>query len=162
MVVRIHPREPTLMTRVTTLFTAVAILVLAASCKKGGDAPSAATANDAAEEGLDCDHDLTSNALAKHAWPYPADYRDLRKKGGYEKFKLNLKPTHPAFVTAGHFFLQHIDLRCKKGHNEKPQDGPQRHGPNHIGENNRAKFPIQSVQPQFGGCRTGGNQLKGH
>lgn len=88
------------MTRITTLFAAVAVFVLATSCKKGVEAPGVATANDAGEEQLDCDHDLTSDALAKHAWPYPADYRDLRKTDRYKKFKLKLKPTHAAFVTA--------------------------------------------------------------
>jgi hypothetical protein len=88
------------MTRVAASFAVIATLFLSASCTKGDGAADTATANDATGERLGCDHDLSSTALAKHSWPYPADYRHLRKKGGYQKFKLKLKPNHAAFVTA--------------------------------------------------------------
>ena len=88
------------MTRVATFLVAIVVLALAGACKKGSGAPNTVTADDAAVERLGCEHDVKSNALAKHSWPYPADYRDLRIKGGYKKFRLKLKPTHAAFVTA--------------------------------------------------------------
>ena len=47
-----------------------------------------------------CDHDVKSNAIARHSWPYPADYRNLRWGDRYQKMRLKLKPNHAAFVTA--------------------------------------------------------------
>ena len=69
------------------------------ACKKSDGSPSTATPASAAL-GLDCDHELKSSALAKHSWPYPADYRDLRWGDRYQKVRLKLKPTSAAFVTA--------------------------------------------------------------
>jgi hypothetical protein len=72
---------------------------LATACKKGEGTPPAATPAQASTES-GCDHDLVSRARAKHSWPYPADHRDLRWGGEYQKVRLKLKPTSAAFVTA--------------------------------------------------------------
>ena len=72
---------------------------LGAACKKSDGSPSSATPA-SAELGLNCDHDVKSNALAKHSWPYPADHRNLRWGDTYEKMRLKHKPTSAAFVTA--------------------------------------------------------------
>ncbi|MGB5366915.1 MAG: hypothetical protein WBN14_11660 [Polyangiales bacterium] len=69
------------------------------ACKKTNGSPSSATAASAGL-GLNCDHELSSSALAKHSWPYPADYRNLRWGDRYQKVRLKLKPTSAAFVTA--------------------------------------------------------------
>ena len=73
--------------------------MLGTSCKKSDGSPGAARAVSTAP-GLDCDHELKSNAVAKHSWPYPADHRNLRWGNHYKQMKLKLKPTHAAFVTA--------------------------------------------------------------
>lgn len=100
MVVRIHPREPTIIMRTTSIAVAVLLVGFAASCKKGGGAADTTTGAGATELGLECDHDSRSNAIAKHTWPYPAEYRDLRMSGTYAKMRLRLRPNHAAFVTA--------------------------------------------------------------
>jgi hypothetical protein len=83
----------------TAVFVASLIALLGVGCKKGDGSPASATAESVAL-GLGCDHDLKSNAVAKHSWPYPADHRNLRWGDKYRKMKLKLKPTHAAFVTA--------------------------------------------------------------
>ncbi|MGB9338101.1 MAG: hypothetical protein WCB63_02640 [Polyangiales bacterium] len=100
MVVRIHPREPAFIMRTLSILTASLLAAaLGTACKKSESSPVSATAESAAL-GLDCDHDLRSSAIAKHSWPYPAEYRNLRWGDKYQKMKLKLKPTHAAFVTA--------------------------------------------------------------
>jgi len=79
--------------------TLVAALAASSGCKKGDSAPTTASVQSAATV-LGCDHDLKSNAVAKHSWPYPADFRNLRWGNTYKQMKLKLKPTHAAFVTA--------------------------------------------------------------
>jgi len=86
--------------RKTFLILAISLLGFSLGCQKGDASEATASANDMASAALDCDHDLASNALAKHSWPYPVDHKDLRWTGGYAKEKLKLKPTHAAFVTA--------------------------------------------------------------
>jgi hypothetical protein len=86
--------------RVVSILTAVLIAGLVTGCKKGSSSPAAATATPATEVVPGCDHDVRSNAVAKHSWPYPADHRNLQWGSHYEKMKLKLKPTHAAFVTA--------------------------------------------------------------
>ena len=84
------------------IFTVTVMLLsgLATSgCKKGDSSAGATTAESAAEI-IGCDHDVKSNAVAKHSWPYPADSRDLRWGTQYKKTRLKLKPTSAAFVTA--------------------------------------------------------------
>ncbi|UCF47865.1 MAG: hypothetical protein JSU89_11930 [Myxococcales bacterium] len=98
MVVRIHPREPAFTMRAVSLVTAILVAALATSCKKADASP--ATAKPSSEAMIGCDHEVKSSALAKHSWPYPADYRNLRWGSQYRKMKLKLKPTHAAFVTA--------------------------------------------------------------
>lgn len=100
MVVRIHPREPAFVMRTFSILSALLLAaVLGTGCKKSDSSPSTAMPESAAL-GLGCDHDLKSNAVAEHSWPYPADYRDLRWGDTYQKMKLKLKPTRAAFVTA--------------------------------------------------------------
>ncbi|MBT8451004.1 MAG: hypothetical protein KJO40_03445 [Deltaproteobacteria bacterium] len=72
---------------------------LGTACKKSDGSPSTVTPA-SARAGLNCDHDLESNALAKHSWPYPADHRNLRWGEKYQKMRLKFKPTSAAFVTA--------------------------------------------------------------
>ena len=65
-----------------------------AGCKKDANA-----ANDV-RSGLECDHDIRIGAVARHSWPYPAEYRNLRWSGDYEMYELRVKPTSAAFITA--------------------------------------------------------------
>ena len=100
MVVRIHPREPVFIMRTVSILTAILIAcVVTVSCKKGDISPAAATAVSTAEM-IGCDHDVKSNAVAQHSWPYPAESRNLRWGDKYKQMKLKLKPTRAAFVTA--------------------------------------------------------------
>ena len=84
--------------RAISFFIAILIVALASSCKKGES--SAPTATSAAEIVPGCDHNEKSSSIAKHSWPYPADYRDLRWGSHYKQMQLKLKPTNAAFVTA--------------------------------------------------------------
>jgi hypothetical protein len=86
--------------RAASILTAVLIAALATgSCKKSESSPATATAHPAPEV-IGCDHDLKSNAVARHSWPYPADFRNLRWGDKYKQMKLKLKPTRAAFITA--------------------------------------------------------------
>jgi hypothetical protein len=100
MVVRIHPREPSIMTRAAPLLSTLLLIGTMTGCKKADEAPGATTGAEVAAKGLECDHDLKSNALVKHSWPYPAHYRNLRWGSQYQKVRLKLRPTRAAFVTA--------------------------------------------------------------
>jgi hypothetical protein len=82
---------------ISTLVLVVALT--AGSCKKGDSSPTAGSAQSAAEV-LGCNHDVKSNAGARHSWPYPADLRNLRWGNAYRQIKLKVKPTHAAFITA--------------------------------------------------------------
>ena len=81
------------------ILTAILTASLATGCKKSEGSPGTAMP-ESATAGLGCDHDVKSRAVAKHSWPYPADYRNLRWGDHYQKMQLKLKPTHAAFVTA--------------------------------------------------------------
>ncbi len=82
---------------ILTCFLLAAALGMA--CKKSeGSAGTATPGSTPLASG--CDHDLRSSALAKHSWPYPADYRDLRWGDTHRKMRLKLKPASAAFVTA--------------------------------------------------------------
>jgi len=85
--------------RAVSILITVLIAILATGCKKGGSSPAASNAEPTAEM-TGCDHDVKSSAIAKHSWPYPADYRNLQWGSHYKQMKLKLKPTHAAFVTA--------------------------------------------------------------
>jgi hypothetical protein len=87
--------------RASSILTAILIVGLAAStgCTKGESSPAASSAQSAVDN-TGCDHDVKSNAVAKHSWPYPADARNLRWGDTYKKMQLKLKPTHAAFITA--------------------------------------------------------------
>jgi hypothetical protein len=85
--------------RAVSILIAILVAGLAAGCKKGGSSPAASNA-EATAEMTGCDHDVKSSAIAKHSWPYPADYRNLQWGSHYKQMKLKLKPTHAAFVTA--------------------------------------------------------------
>lgn len=79
------------------------LALLAGGCKKADGSPSATAASGTGGEasaGLGCEHDLKSDALLKHTWPYPADLKDLRWVDRYTKVKLRLKPVPAAFFTA--------------------------------------------------------------
>lgn len=86
----------------------IALLAGAASgCTKAGSAPPAESVTEidtipayAGEDMSGCDHDIESNAIAKHAWPFPAESRNVRWGNTYKKMKLKLKPRSAAFVTA--------------------------------------------------------------
>ena len=100
MVVRIHPREPAFIMRAFLISTLILVVALAAGgCKKGDTSRTTSSASSVAQA-TGCDHDVKLNAVLKHSWPYPADFRDLRWGDTYQKMKLKLKPTHAAFVTA--------------------------------------------------------------
>jgi hypothetical protein len=94
------PPGTTTIMRTPFLFIAVLLIGSSVACHKADETGGAQDANDASSQGLDCDHDLRSSAVAEHSWPYPADHQDLRWTGGYQKTRLKLKPTHAAFVTA--------------------------------------------------------------
>ena len=87
--------------RASSILTAVLIVGFAASasCKKGESSAATSSAQSAVDN-AGCDHEVKSNAVAKHSWPYPADARDLRWGDTYRKMQLKLKPTHAAFITA--------------------------------------------------------------
>ena len=87
--------------RAFSTYTAIIVATLAATagCNKGDS--SRATSNAQAAASLrGCDHDDEVSAVAKHSWPYPADFRDLRWGDQYRKMQLKLKPTHASFITA--------------------------------------------------------------
>lgn len=81
---------------------------LACGCSKGGNAPGPATAENFpfvpayAEAGLSgCDHDAESGAIVKHAWPYPAESRNIEWTAkAYERTRLKLTPNPATFYTA--------------------------------------------------------------
>lgn len=87
--------------RASSSLTAILIASLAAStsCKKG-ESSSATSNTQSAVDDTGCSHDVKSNAVAKHSWPYPAEFRNLRWGDKYQKMKLKLKPAHAAFVSA--------------------------------------------------------------
>ncbi len=86
--------------RIAILLSAALSLVLATACKKSSETEGSTTANEAASQGLDCDHSVKVNQKVKHAWPYPADFRNLQVVGRSKTAKLKLKPTPAAFFTA--------------------------------------------------------------
>jgi len=85
--------------RAISISTVILIVIVGASCKKGDGSPTTAISESAAVD-LGCNHDVKSHAVAKHSWPYPADYRNLRWGDKYRKMTLKLKPKNAAFVTA--------------------------------------------------------------
>jgi hypothetical protein len=88
------------MRRINLPATIVLLAFGSTHCKSSEAAVDSTTVVGSASEGLDCNHDLRSNAIARHTWPYPAEYRDLRWMGPRKKVQLKLKPVHAAFVTA--------------------------------------------------------------
>lgn len=92
----------------TLLFVGTWLGCLACGCSKGASAPGPATANsdqfvaaNADAEMSGCNHDATSRAIIKHAWPYPADARNIEWMGQpYERIKLKLSPNPGTFYTA--------------------------------------------------------------
>jgi len=85
--------------RAATILTALLAIGFAVSCKKG-DATGVTSDARSAAEMTGCDHDLRSDVVVKHSWPYPAESRNLRWLGKYKQMKLKLKPTPAAFFTA--------------------------------------------------------------
>jgi hypothetical protein len=83
----------------SSISIALVLASLAFGCQKGESSPASATPESATLDS-GCEHDLESKAIAKHSWPYPAEYRNLRWGDKYRKMKLKLKPTNAAFVTA--------------------------------------------------------------
>lgn len=93
--------------RMRSIVTVTLLAGAANGCTKAGSAPAAENAGELdtipayAEEGMSgCDHDAESNAIAKHAWPFPAEARDVRWGNKYKRMKLKLRPRSAAFVTA--------------------------------------------------------------
>ncbi|MFW2389001.1 MAG: hypothetical protein ACN4G0_11730 [Polyangiales bacterium] len=83
----------------SSISIALLLASLTLGCQKGESSPGSAT-HESATLDSGCEHDLKSRAIAKHSWPYPAEYRNLRWGDKYRKMKLKLKPTNAAFVTA--------------------------------------------------------------
>ena len=81
-----------------TILTAIAVLGCNKRQTESRTAASEATPGSTRVVG--CDHNLTSNAIVRHAWPYPAEQRDLQWGDRYKQMKLRLKPTKAAFYTA--------------------------------------------------------------
>ena len=77
----------------------LAATIAATSCQKGDSSPATSGAQSALDS-RGCDHDVAANAVAKHSWPYPADFQNLRWGNTYRKMQLKLKPTQAAFITA--------------------------------------------------------------
>jgi hypothetical protein len=90
------------MMRPVFLFVLLLSAGTAGGCGKGSGEATTAPARPLGSAGAitGCDHDIESDAVLKHSWPYPADHRNLRWGRHYEPMKLKLKPTHAAFVTA--------------------------------------------------------------
>jgi hypothetical protein len=80
--------------------TAFMLLVAALTmgCRKAENAQ--ATSGLPPSFDLGCDHDVEIGAVAKHSWPFPEEYRNLRWGNQYRKVRLKLKPTSAAFFTA--------------------------------------------------------------
>lgn len=97
MVVRIHPREPSSNMQANTTAFMILVAALAMSCKKADDSNGTATLPSL---GLGCDHEIEASVVAKHSWPYPAEYRNLRWGNQYARVTLKLKPNHASFITA--------------------------------------------------------------
>jgi hypothetical protein len=95
------------MMRMRSIVTIALLVSSASGCAKGTGAPPPENPSRVdkilayAEEGMSgCDHDIESNAVAKHAWPFPAEARNVRWGDHYKKTRLKLKPRSAAFVTA--------------------------------------------------------------
>jgi len=93
--------------RARSIVTIALLASFVDGCTKAGSAMPTENRSDVdkirayAEEGMSgCDHDVESGAVAKHAWPFPAEARNVRWGEHYEKMKLKLKPRSAAFVTA--------------------------------------------------------------
>ncbi|MDH3624006.1 MAG: hypothetical protein OES69_18035 [Myxococcales bacterium] len=93
--------------RMRSIATIVLVAGLANGCTKGVSLSPAENPAEVekilayAEEGMGgCDHDIELNAVAEHAWPFPAEARNVRWGNHYQKMKLKLKPRPAAFVTA--------------------------------------------------------------
>jgi len=109
--------------RFILLLAASALIGVSAGCARGSDAKNADTAKEAIAEPLGCDHDLRSNAVAKHSWPYPATERHLLWTTRYSRTQLKLKPNHAAFVTATVTFREgdSIEVLDSEVHVKKPR-----------------------------------------
>ena len=95
------------MMRTRSIVTVALVASFLGGCTKAESSPPVENPSNAGkilaypEEGLSgCDHDVESSAVAKHAWPLPAEARDVRWGNRYKKMKLKLNPRHAAFVTA--------------------------------------------------------------
>ena len=108
--------------RIVTLLIAASLATAAPGCKKG-EGSQATTAAGLTPAGLECDHSLTSKAIAKHSWPYPAELKDLKGGERSHKTRLKLKPNHASFVTATFTVKQgdHIIVEDSEVHIRKPR-----------------------------------------
>ncbi len=93
--------------RTRWIVTVALVASFAGSCTKAESSPPVENPGNVdkilacAEEGIrGCEHDIESSAIARHAWPFPAEARDVRWGNQYKKMKLKLNPRHAAFVTA--------------------------------------------------------------
>ena len=117
------PPGTTEIMRIALPYLAFLLISCAVACQKGDGARDAASAKDDTASGLGCDHDEKSRAVVKHSWPYPAEHRDLRWTGQYEKVKLKLRPNQAAFVTATISFQEgdHLEVLDSEVHVTKPR-----------------------------------------
>ena len=124
MVVRIHPREPKkagMRKHLPLLFSIP--LLWSIACSKSGESEGSSSANEAAQTGLECQHDLKVNTVIKKSWPYPADVRNLLWTGRYNKRELKLKPSQISFVTATLTFREgdYLEVLDSEVHVVKPR-----------------------------------------
>ncbi len=109
--------------RIVLLLATTALIGVATGCTRGDDAKAASTAQEAALEPIGCDHDVSSTAVARNSWPYPANERHLLWTGRYDRMELKLKPTHAAFVTATMTFREgdFVEVLDSEVHVTKPR-----------------------------------------
>lgn len=114
------------MPRASLIAFALLTVLAVEACKAGQSASKATTA--AKAEGapapvLGCDHDLESNAIAEHSWPYPADAKDLRWIARYTTVKLKLRPRQASFDTATLIFRRgdRVEIEDSQVHIIKPR-----------------------------------------
>ncbi len=95
------------MMRARWIVTVALVAGSAGGCTKAASSPPVENPSNVgkilanAEGDMDgCDHDIDSSAVAKHAWPFPAEARNVRWGNEYQKMKLKLNPRHAAFFTA--------------------------------------------------------------
>ncbi|MDH3726270.1 MAG: hypothetical protein OER77_01965 [Myxococcales bacterium] len=95
------------MMRTRSIVTVALLFSFSGGCTKAANTPTTENPGNVdkilayAQEGMSgCDHDVGSSAVVKHAWPFPAEARNVGWGNHYKKMTLKLKPRPAAFVTA--------------------------------------------------------------